>query len=168
MSEQQLLHILQGNRMAQTLRTEREMRPVPRLLAHTYPISVGSSNSARPTDTVTRVSPDASRSTLDRVMETIYLSAAVRAARRDERQAISNVLLPDVPMTASIVGNQESHQNEGEPPSFTKAWTMSAVFVKKDFDMTNVFAVSHVDTCSTQGVGRARKTTMYLPQDRHG
>ena len=47
-SEQQLLRILQGNQMVQQLRIEREMRPVPRLLTHPFPISVGPSNSARP------------------------------------------------------------------------------------------------------------------------
>jgi len=113
-SEQQLLRILQGNQMVQPLRTEREMRPVPRLLTHTFPISVGPSNSARPTDAMTRSSPDATRSTLNRVMDAIHLSTIARAARREERQ--TNSLVPDVPMAVDIVDNREMRLDNTGPP----------------------------------------------------
>ena len=49
-------------------------------------------------------------------------------------------------MTAGIVGNQDSHQNEGDPLSFSNAWTTFAVFVNKDFNMIHMFTVSHADT----------------------
>ena len=49
MSEIQLMNALQGNRMAQTMRTERTERPIPGLMTHQVPISVAPSNSIRRT-----------------------------------------------------------------------------------------------------------------------
>jgi len=93
---------------------------MPRLLSHAFPISVGMSNSAVMTANLTRTSPEASRSSLGRVMETISLSMEARLARREERQ------VPEVPIIAfppqaqetpmDTAGDREGRPTEPDPP----------------------------------------------------
>ena len=111
MSEQLLLHILRVNEMAQPHRTERESRPVLRLLTHTFPISVGMSNSGVITHSLSLASPEASRSSLGRVMETISLSMVARATRREERQ----VPFIAFPPLAQTTPSDTARDGEGRP-----------------------------------------------------
>ena len=117
-SEQQLLNILRGNELTQPTRSERESRPSPALLAHNLPLSAGPSRSAVPTAKVTRSSPEAARSTLDRVMQSIDLVTQARQNRHHSAAASSNAapeanVPPSTPMDEDISG---SHQTEPDVP----------------------------------------------------
>jgi len=91
MSEQQLITILTGNRMAQPTRPEQEARSTPRMLRHNMPLSSGPSRSAAPAVELVRQATVTTPSSLDRVNQTIGLITQFRQAQREERHGQSRV-----------------------------------------------------------------------------
>ena len=110
------------------------------------------------TTNMTRASPEASRSSLGRVMETINLSLEARQARREAFTVTPIIPPPLVPEQGTESrSDRESLSIEPDPPVMFEGMD-DVCAAMKDSSMDSMFVGSHAATCSIQHAGRERST----------